>query len=103
MVKNTSQELTEPVCRKTSRSTRLKLLLTAATMLYTVLALCIPSQAWADVRCSDTIHMHQSGNHYVKKSWISGNYEVREWWSDNSGGYDGDTPDTYYGRNYCPI
>ncbi len=42
-------------------------------------------------------HSHVTGSHYVHS--ISGN--VWTWFSDNYGGRDGNTADTYYGKIAC--
>lgn len=72
------------------------------------------TQAHADTRClADWIyinaspggdpkqrvlgHSHNTGKHYIRS--ISNS--VYEWWADNDGGQDGDSPDTFYGRIYC--
>ncbi len=42
-------------------------------------------------------HSHRTGNHYIKSS-AGGRWE---YWADNNGGLDGDTPDTFYGVVQC--
>jgi len=47
-------------------------------------------------------HRHFTGNHYIKAviPIYRNNRLVSKrlvWWADNDGGFDGDTPDTFYG------
>lgn len=84
----------------------------AATAIVCVLAaggvVTSPSPASASLACSATRikingqyiasgHAHLTGNHYVYS--ISGN--IWTWYSDNYGGRDGDSNDSYYGKIAC--
>ncbi|MEU7456423.1 hypothetical protein AB0A72_31970 [Streptosporangium roseum] len=48
-------------------------------------------------------HSHNTGNHYISYSSWSDYYQKYAWYweSDNDGGSDGDTYDTYYSWNLC--
>lgn len=45
-------------------------------------------------------HRHRTGNHYVKRRF-GPNRSFWEWWADNNGGWDGNTPDTKIGQIEC--
>ncbi|MET9338189.1 hypothetical protein [Nonomuraea sp. NPDC003804] len=48
-------------------------------------------------------HSHNTGNHYVGGYWRDANsgMYIWDWWADNDGGSDGDSPDTYFSSRWC--